>query len=228
MRLWIVLLLFLCVGCGRPLTPTEQNYLQGIHGPSLDTSKVRLVRIPPLRSFSLAIPKRPRVTCQDRIFPPPTEEIVTGAPAATVIFNRIFVNRDYYLPNYIPGYPNEMYLYEAMLLAHEMTHIWQWQNRDITGYHPFKAVAEHRASADPYLFDLGDSDAQFSDFGYEQQGAIVEEFVCCRALDPDGARTARLRELLEAAFGNPSLVARLPNTNVIKPWDGADVEAVCS
>ena len=35
-------------------------------------------------------------------------------------------------------------LSEAMLLAHEMTHVWQWQNRKRTGYHPLRAAAEQR------------------------------------------------------------------------------------
>ena len=46
--------------------------------------------------------------------------------------------------------------------------------------------------------------------GYEQQGAIMEEFVCCRALDPSGARTERLYGILRDVFpGNVMPSARL-------------------
>ena len=41
-----------------------------------------------------------------------------------------------------------------MLFAHEMTHVWQWQNRQATGYSPLRAAREHDFKADPYLYDI--------------------------------------------------------------------------
>ena len=58
-----------------------------------------------------------------------------------------------------------------MLFAHEMVHVWQWQNRHVTGYHPLKAAQEHNA-VDPYLFDLSQA-PKFLDYGFEQQGATT-------------------------------------------------------
>ncbi|MGR3503398.1 hypothetical protein [Pseudaestuariivita sp.] len=218
----LVLLLLLAAACGRPLTETERAFAQAVHGDQLDTSKVRLVNNAPLKAYTFRIPKRPRVTCQERIFPEPTEDILTGAPAAAVLFNRVLFTRDFYLDDYVPTYPDRLHLFEAMLLAHELTHVWQWQNRDRTGYHPLKAVREHQTLADPYLFDPETTRA-FLDYGYEQQGAIVEEYVCCASLDPEAPRTERLRAMISEAFP----IQALPQTETIIPWKDAEVVGIC-
>lgn len=112
-----------------------------------------------------------------------------------------------------------------MLLSHELTHVWQWQNRKLTGYSPLKAAREHRLSDDPYLFDV-DNSRKFLDFGYEQQGSIVEEYVCCRALDPTGGRTARLHGLLAEVMP----VSDLPTSreySVRLPWAGVELAGLC-
>ena len=103
--------------------------------------------------------------------------------------------------------------------------IWQWQNRKTTGYNPLRAASEHSAGGDPYLFDIA-TEPQFSDFGFEQQGAIVEEFVCCRALAPQAPRTKRLHKLVASAMP----VAALPQSrqhDVRLPWDGVELNGIC-
>ena len=88
----------------------------------------------------------------------------------------------------------------------------------VTGYFPLKAAFEHVGSPDPYLFDLGTS-ADFLDYGYEQQGAIMEEYVCCRTLAPQAARTERLHEMLSAVLSADA--HRRPLTEwVALPWEG--------
>ena len=112
-----------------------------------------------------------------------------------------------------------------LLLIHELTHVWQWQNRARTGYHPLRAAAEHGNSDDPYLFDLDGAPA-FLRYGYEQQGAIVEEYVCCRALAPEAARTKRLHAMLKGAFP----VSDLPQSReseVYLPWKQAELRGIC-
>ena len=81
---------------------------------------------------------------------------------------------------------------------------------------------------DPYLFEL-EGAPDFLQYGYEQQGAIVEEYICCRALDPAAARTKRLHDMLRGAFP----VADLPQSrqrerDVLLPWRGAEVRGICS
>lgn len=216
------LLLALLAACGRPLTTDELAFIQQIHGDELDTSRIRLVDGAPVKTVTMSTPVRPRVTCSERIFPPPRSATVTGAPAAIAFFNRILLNPDYVLDNYLEGYPETLNLYEAMFFAHEMTHVWQWQNRTKTGYHPLKAVAEHQNQDDPYLFDAG-AERDFLSFGYEQQGAIVEEYVCCAALDPNAPRTERLRQMLADAFP----VSRLRTDAVVVGWQGAETRNIC-
>jgi len=83
-----------------------------------------------------------------------------------------------------------------------------------------------RLSGTFYLFDL-ETSPDFLSYGYEQQGAIVEEYVCCRALDPGAARTQRLHDMLGSHFD----LAPLPNgqreRDVVIPWSGAKVKGIC-
>jgi hypothetical protein len=69
-----------------------------------------------------------------------------------------------------------------MFFAHEMTHVWQWQNRDLTGYHPFRAFAEHAWSRTPISSIR--RRPPLSRLRLRGAGLLVEEYVCCRAVDP--------------------------------------------
>ncbi len=229
MLLRVVLALCTCLAlavCGRSLTETEAAFAKTLHGDMLDISRVRLHDGAPTRAVTFRRPPRPRVTCRENILPPPTTDIVTAKPAAVALWNRVLFDKDWYLDDYVPDYPDRIGLVAAMLLAHELTHVWQWQNRRLTGYTPLKAALEHSGSSDPYLFDTS-NDARFLDFGYEQQGGIVEEFVCCRALDPTGARTQRLHDLISEVMP----VAPLPQSrpyDVRLPWAGVELDGICS
>ncbi len=222
----VLLALTFLAACGRSPTEREQMFLGTIHGDSLDYSRMRLVEGAPLRAVTFRRPQRPRVTCRERIVPPrPAGEMVTASPAALALFNRIFFTRDWFLPDYTPEYPDALHLVEAMLLAHEATHVWQWQNRKLTGYTPLKALREHSTSPDPYLFDVN-GPADFLAYGYEQQGTIVEEYVCCRALAPKAARTRRLHDMLAKVMP----VSDLPQSreqDVYLPWKDATVKGIC-
>jgi len=217
--------LALLAGCAaRPLTPGERAFAQSLQGETVTYDRVRFHDGAPTRAVTFRRAPRPRVTCQENILPPPTEEIVTTKPAAVAVFNRVLFDKDWYLDDYLPDYPDEINLLAAMLFAHELTHIWQWQNRAITGYHPLKAAAEHGAP-DPYLFDLN-ADRAFLEFGYEQQGSIVEEYVCCRAIAPKAPRTARLHHMISQAMP----LSPLPEAReyaVRLPWAGAELKGIC-
>ena len=227
MRMFLIVLL-LVSGCGRRLTDNETAHLQTLFGDDLNTQHVRLVEGAPVAAVTFRRKARPRVTCRERILPPVKEEIVTAKPAAMTLFNTAFFVPDWYVDDYMRGYPDRMNLAAAMLLSHEMTHVWQWQNRKVTGYSPLRAVAEHGNSADPYLFEL-DGAPNFLKFGYEQQGAIMEEYVCCRALAPEAARTRRLHDMLRDVMP----VADLPRDGrreraVQMPWKGAELNGICA
>lgn len=221
----VFLILLLLASCGRPLTVNERAFLDSIHGDTLDMDAVRLHDGAPVRAVTFRRKPRPRTTCRELILPPTTEEIVTTKPAAVALYNTILFDKDWFLEDYLSEYPDEIGLIAAMLLAHELTHIWQWQNRATTGYSPLRAASEHTISDDPYLFEI-DTPRRFGEFGYEQQGSIVEEFVCCRALAPQAPRTRRLHGLISQVMPVAPLPAR-PQSDVRLPWDGVQLKGIC-
>lgn len=222
-RLAALSCLLILAACGRPLSPGEASFAARMHGASLDVSRVRLHDGALIGKTTYTRPKRPRLACRERILPEPASQTVTVSPAAAALFNHIFLAHDWYEDDFLPGYPERMSLIHAMLFAHEIAHVWQWQNRARTGYAPWRSAAEHRQGADPYLFDIA-ARADFLDFGYEQQASIVEEYVCCAALDPAAPRTRRLAAMLRAAF--PMQRLDIPE-QVSLPWDGADTRGIC-
>jgi hypothetical protein len=220
----LFLFLLLLAACGRPLAPGEVAFAQMLKGPSFDPSGVRLHGdlVPP---SPVTLPAPPRKTCRQRLFPPPQGDTIRGQTGAMAIFGNVHFRDDLYTDDFTAGWPETLPLAHAMLFAHEMVHVWQWQNRALTGYHPLRAAFEHVRTPDPYLFDP-DTSARFLDYGYEQQGAIMEEYVCCRALAPEAARTARLHAMLSEVFTPPPLDQRLA-TNILIPWRGADIGDIC-
>ena len=224
MRLALLLLLVLA-GCGRPLTGSETEFAGTLYGDMLDTSKLRMVKGHAGRSISFRYARRPRVTCQERVLPPVEDDMVTWSPSATTLFNTVFLRKDLYRADYTRRYVPGTDLYALMLFAHETAHAWQWQNRAETGYHPLRAAREHGTGTDPYLFDLGTA-PRFLDYGYEQQASIVEEYVCCRALAPEAARTGRLHALLSQAMPADRRQNRIDAIAVV-PWRGAEIAGIC-
>lgn len=205
----------------RTLTSGEAALLAPLHGATLDAGRVRLTEAPIVGAFPITYDARPPVTCRERIAPPQVGRVETRA-AGIALFDRLLLSPAVARPDFAPaGVPLD--LGAAMFLAHEATHVWQWQNRRITGYSPLAAFAEQLLVDDPYLFAL--DGRPFLDHGYEQQASLVEEYLCCATLDPEGARTARLRDLLAPALpvAPPSTFAR----TVTLPWT-AKVEGICA
>ncbi|MGB3556397.1 MAG: hypothetical protein WBA25_17350 [Jannaschia sp.] len=223
MRLALPLLLtLLLAGCAtRPLTGPERALLAPIHGATLDTAPVRVVDAPIVGLFPITYDARPRTTCRERISPPETGRI-TARTGGLVLFQTLLLRPDIAAR---PLAADPLDLGDAMFLAHEMTHVWQWQNRALTGYHPVRAIAEQVAIDDPYLLDPDDPRG-FLELGYEQQAVLVEEYLCCATLDPRGARTSRLHRLLRQVMpvASPDAFPR----PVVLPWRGAEVWGICA
>lgn len=198
-----------------------------LQGDQFDPGPVRILENGFIGTTSREFPARPQTTCRERILPPPEGPTVTGSTAGIVFFQHVHASHRFYLTDYIARRDGRLNLVAAMFFAHEMTHVWQWQNRERTGYHPTRAFAEHLRTADPYLFD-GESENAFLDYGYEQQASLVEEFVCCMALDPDGARTARLRALLEEEMPVAQDLPLIEQVEVLVPWEGVERRGICS
>ena len=225
---WTLLALFLLAACGRPLTEAEQVFMAELAGPAFDPAPVRITQNPLIGLTTRSYPARPRSTCRERIFPPPQGDTATGRTAGIVFFNRLHLREDYALPDYIAREDGAVNLLAQMFFVHEMTHIWQWQNRARTGYHPARAFAEHARLEDPYLFEA-EAELPFLDYGYEQQASLVEEYVCCRTLDPEGARTQRLERLISQAM-DLSPISQQPRaqSDILLPWSGVELAGICS
>ncbi len=222
----VALLLVLAACTGRGLTPSETAFLGSVQGDTLDTGAMRLYG-DLAAGAPVEVPPRPRLTCQERLFPP-RDTPFHSTPGAMTIFESVHVRPDLYRDDFTradwqgQAVPD---LLDAMLLAHEATHVWQWQNRALTGYHPLKAAAEHVGNPDPYLFDPA-TQAEFLSFGYEQQGAIVEEFVCCRTLAPDAERTQRLYDMISKVMP-VERYSDLAAEGILLPWPGVTIEGIC-
>jgi hypothetical protein len=210
----------------RPLTEAERAFTGTVMGPALEADDVRLVQGSASNLLKAMVPVRPRTTCRERIYPPRSTP-VPGSFPAMAIGQSVYFARDLWSEDFLSDYPQAMELTDAMRLAHELTHVWQWQRRDLTGYHPYKASLEHAELDDPYLLEI-DPARGFLDYGFEQQGVIVEEFVCCRALDPEGARTESLHRLVAEVF--PAAARRDPAASgaISLPWAGAETRGICS
>jgi hypothetical protein len=135
-------------------------------------------------------------------------------------------NPDWTVPDYAPDYPDAIHLHAALYFAHEMTHIWQWQNRDITGYSPITGAFEHQPRVDPYLFDP-DEETDFLSMGYEQQAALVEEFVCCRTPAPTAPRTQRLYDTLSAVMAVQHPTQTPVPLQVTDVYENANLVGIC-
>lgn len=222
---WIAtsLILLTLAACGRPLTEQEAEVATRLFGDGIDIAQVRLGSSGLIGLREHQFPARPQTTCRERIVPPPTEHWQTGRTAGMALWNHVIVRRNLMRDDFVRLPDGTMPLGVAMLFAHEMTHVWQWQNRAVTGYSPLRVGLEHRAGSDPYVFDP-DANPLFTDFGYEQQASLVEEYVCCAALDPEGARTQRLHTLL-AQVMEPG---DLPDWPVRIPWRDAPIRGICS
>lgn len=223
-RVLLGLALLGLAACGRSLTAPETELAASLFGPTLDPAPVRLVSNGLVGVTWRTWPARPRVTCRERIAPPRAEATYRARPAAIALWQRVQFRPDVFLPDYTLTRNGEFHLAAAMFLAHELTHVWQWQNRALTGFSPLRAAFEHVGADDPYLFEPA-ARADFLDYGFEQQAGIVEEYLCCRTLDPAGARTQRLDTLLRAHLPVQPLPqgprpARLP-------WEGAETRDIC-
>ncbi|MFN3953132.1 MAG: hypothetical protein ACK4LQ_01675 [Pararhodobacter sp.] len=223
-----LLLALLVVGCGRELAPGERALAQGLFGETLDIAPVRVVENGLVGVVSRTYPTRPRTTCRERILPPDDSPTFTARAAGMVLWNHIHIRPDIMRADYARNPDGSMGLVAAMFIAHEMTHVWQWQNRHLTGYSPMRGGAEHFQGADPYLFDAeaeAQADARFLDYGYEQQASLVEEYICCRVLDPHGARTGRLERLLSQVM--PASALSLPD-DIALPWPEVPARGICA
>jgi Domain of unknown function (DUF4157) len=114
------------------------------------------------------------------------------------------INNDIYMTSYSVDYSLDPYL-----LAHEVMHVWQWQNRQYTGYTFIKILSEHLTycglhfgcdAVYDYTIKPG---KRFLEYRFEQQGKIVQDYV------QSGTNDTTLRRLIDQALDTRDLIAQL-------------------
>ncbi|MCK0137681.1 hypothetical protein [Aliiroseovarius sp. F47248L] len=189
-------------GCARKLSETEVELSQLVFGDSLDTEKVRvragigILPLPDAEPIPKGAPKNyahklPKGVC-DRV-PQPDRKI--EFPAGFVLWNQVFLKRDLYRDDMFEGWPESLPMPHALLMMHELVHVWQWQNRSRTGYTPGRSGAESLRPGDPYYWPAREAGAYLS-YGFESQAAMVEDYMCMTLFDPMNPRRADLAALI--------------------------------
>jgi hypothetical protein len=200
MRWALGLCLLGLAACGRPMTPTEVQFARDVFGPGLDTSIVVVARgagLTPPGKTRLTKVTRERGT--ERACVRVARKKGKHAPAPAFAFrNKVHFDTGLYSSDMVLEWPDALRVPNAIIFAHELTHVWQWQNRDRTGYTPFRALAESIRLVDPYIAASGQ--AEFFSYGYEQQAAMVEDYLCFAFANPNHPRRAELRAILAPVF----------------------------
>ncbi len=202
-RLPVLLLLLALAACTRPLAPGEKALAEDMFGPTIDTSRIRvteglglkpLPRPKPLPPTGGKIERRPGLC--DRTAPdtgPPEP------PPAFAVYDRIHMMPEFYHAEIMPGWPKRLRIPEVLIFSHELVHVWQWQNRKRTGYFPARAALESLTNKDPYFY-VPDNESQFLAYGFEQQAALFEDYMCYLIFDPEAPRRAEIRKILAPYF----------------------------
>ena len=196
LRIAACLAIFGVTGCARPLTQAEESFARDLFGSDLDVSKVEVaqgVGILPL--YRTEVSQTTRVQGTDKACLRTPQPRGAQPPQAFAFHNRVHFETGLYSSDMVINWPDQLRVPQALVLAHELTHVWQWQNRARTGYSPRRAVAESWRLADPYFSGAGE--AAFLSLGYEQQAAIVEDFVCFTFANAGHPRRQELRDILE-------------------------------
>lgn len=188
--------LLVLAACARPLTQNETYFAQQLFGDTLDTEEIEVlagVGILPLpRSYpaladpfeEVAAPPPPRKPPEDLCVRRPSPRRGWRWPAAFVLEDHIYFSFDYYAEDAFEGLPDTVPFPASILMAHELVHIWQWQHRATTQYTSLAAANESLESRDPYFW-VPEAGREFLSYGYEQQAAMVQDFVCYALFDPE-------------------------------------------
>ncbi len=185
--------------CSRPLSENEVQMSQTLFGDTLDTSKVRVrtgIGLLPLPSPSRfpTTHQRPRPATSRKLsaIVCPSRTGNGEFPPGFALWNQIYLKRALYRDDMFAGWPKSLPMPHALLMAHELVHVWQWQNRDRTGYTPTKSGAESFQPGDPYYWPGREAGA-FLSYNFEAQAALVEDYMCMTLFVPDhpAARKSR-------------------------------------
>jgi len=209
-----LLALFALAACARPLSPTETMVAKSLFGVTLDTQAVTVTAgigaLPLPRPARAAAPAmtEAREAPEDICVRKPSTRRYWTWPAAFVLGNTVFFSYDYYLADSFAGFPESVPYPSSLVMAHELVHVWQWQNRARTGYTIRGSAGETVAQVDPYWF-TADPKAEFLTYGYEQQGAILQDFTCYALFDSRDPKRDELAAILRPVLPVDDFLAML-------------------
>lgn len=191
-------LLFVLAACARPLSHNEAAFAEALFGDTLDAGAVKvhagigLTPLPaPTPTTELAPPRTPPGDVCTRV---PQTTRHWHWPAAFVLFDDVFFSYDFYRADTFAGWPASVPV-AGLVMAHELVHVWQWQNRKRTHYSPGRAGGEAVEQVDPYYWQSRQAGG-FFDYGFEQQAAMIEDYVCFQLFAPDAPEVAELEAVL--------------------------------
>ncbi len=201
--------------CARPLSPTETLVAKSLFGDTLDTSRVTVTAgvgalpLPQARTTAAGpAMAEARAAPDDLCVRKRSTRRHWTWPAAFVLREDVFFSYDFYLADTFRGFPESVPYPTALIMAHELVHVWQWQNRARTGYTVQGSAGETVENVDPYWF-VADRDAEFLTYGYEQQGAIVQDFVCYALFDAEDPKLDEIAALLRPVLPVDDFLAKL-------------------
>ncbi len=213
-RLATVAALSLLAACARPLSPTETMVAESLFGDTLDTSTVTVTAgvgalpLPRARSAAGPAMSEARTPPEDLCVRKRSTRRYWTWPAAFVLWDDIFFSYDFYLADTFAGFPESVPYPSSLIMAHELVHVWQWQNRARTGYTVRDSAGETVENVDPYWF-VADRNAEFLRYGYEQQGAIMQDFVCYALFDSKDPKLDELTAILRPVLPVDDFLAKL-------------------
>ena len=200
--------------CARGLTPNETLAAKALFGDTLDTSEITvsanlgLVPLPPEPPAPEGGAATPTEPPKDLCVRKRSTKRSYQSPAAFVLFNDVYFNERFYTEDTFSGFPDSVPYPAALIMAHELVHVWQWQNRAVTGYTPLVSAGESWEQVDPYFFNAAGR-PEFLTYGYEQQGAILQDFVCYALFDSDSPRLGELAGILRPVLPVDGFLAEL-------------------
>ena len=193
-------LLLVLAACSRPLTEDERVFAETLFGPTLDTTNITIAQGLGIAPLYETVPKSVRVVRgTERACVRTPQPRGNQPPLAFALYDGMYFVSELYSSDLARPWPQGLRFPQALVLAHELTHVWQWQNRELTGYTPLRAVAESVRFADHYYADDADVPL-FLSLGYEQQAAVVEDYVCFTFANPNHPRRKILRDAIEPFF----------------------------
>ncbi|MEC7762258.1 MAG: hypothetical protein VX874_10155 [Pseudomonadota bacterium] len=197
----------LTAACSRTLTPNETAFAKNLFGDTIEVEGIEVLAgvgvlpiprdYPALTSASdtPTVAPPPRKAPDDLCVRKPSPRKYWDWPAAFVLDDNIYFSYRWFPADAFEGLPQSALYPVAPIMAHELVHVWQWQNRERTNYSPLVSAGESIESKDPYFW-VPEAGREFLSYGYEQQAAIVEDLVCYTLFDPKDPKLDELADIL--------------------------------